>query len=322
MDFLRLLEQIRTPVGDALMSVITLLGEETLFMVTALIFFWCVDKKRGYYLLFAGFTGTVVNQILKMIFRIPRPWVLDPNFTIVETARAGATGYSFPSGHTQCATDLWGGMARSSAKRWMRIGGVVVCLLIAFSRMYLGVHTPLDVGVALSVGGALVLILFPVITRAYDRPKQMAGVIAVLLLLTLGNLLFVTLYPFPADVDAVNLEDARDNAWKLFFIILGMCLIYPLDQKYIRFEVRAVWWIQILKLLGGIALILAVRLALKAPLNALNASLGFQLGSGIRYFLVVMVAGVFWPMTFRFWQQWGDNVTERRQRRKATERAD
>ncbi len=312
MEFLRFLERFRTPVGDALMSAVTLFGEETLFMVVALIFFWCVDKKRGYYLLFAGFTGTVVIQILKMIFRIPRPWILDPEFTIVETARAGATGYSFPSGHTQCAADLWGGMARSSKKRWMRIGGIAVCLLIAFSRMYLGVHTPLDVGISLLVGGGLILILYPVIYHAYDNPKKMSIVIGLLFLLTLANLLFVTLYPFPADVDPVNLEDARDNAWKLFFIILGMCLIYPIDKKYIQFEVSAVWWVQIIKLLGGIALILAVRLLLKVPLNALNEQLGFQLGSGIRYFLIVTVAGILWPMTFRFWQHLGKKHTHKR----------
>ena len=111
MKFLYFLESIRTPVGDTLMSAITLLGEETLFIVLALVFFWCVDKKRGYYLLFSCFTGTVCIQLLKMIFRIPRPWVLDSKFTIVESAREAATGYSFPSGHTQCASGLFGGIA-------------------------------------------------------------------------------------------------------------------------------------------------------------------------------------------------------------------
>ena len=123
MEFLRFLESIRTPVGDALMSFITLFGEETLFIVLALVFFWCIDKKRGFYLLFTCFAGTVCIQFLKMVFRIPRPWVLDPNFTIVESAREAATGYSFPSGHTQCAAGLWGGIARSAKKRAVQIGG-------------------------------------------------------------------------------------------------------------------------------------------------------------------------------------------------------
>ena len=68
MEFLRFLERIRTPVGDALMSFITLFGEETIFILVGLLFFWCIDKYRGYYLLFTGFIGTVCVQFLKMIF--------------------------------------------------------------------------------------------------------------------------------------------------------------------------------------------------------------------------------------------------------------
>ena len=103
MGFLRMLESIRTPFLDSFFSIVTHLGEETFFIVIGLVFFWCINKKDGYYLLSVGFIGTILNQFLKMLFRIPRPWVQDKNFTIVESARAEATGYSFPSGHTQSA---------------------------------------------------------------------------------------------------------------------------------------------------------------------------------------------------------------------------
>ena len=112
MEFLHFLEGLRNPVFDFLFSIITLFGEETLFMAIGLTFFWCVSKSQGYYLLCTGFVGTVVNQFLKMIVRVPRPWVLDPEFTIVESAREGASGYSFPSGHTQTSVGLFGGIAR------------------------------------------------------------------------------------------------------------------------------------------------------------------------------------------------------------------
>ena len=92
MEFLRFLEGLRTPFMDTVMSLITQLGDELFFMVIAITMFWCIDKKRGYYLLSVGFVGTVLNQFLKLVFRIPRPWVLDPNFTIVESAREAATG--------------------------------------------------------------------------------------------------------------------------------------------------------------------------------------------------------------------------------------
>ena len=300
MEFLHWLESIRSPFGDALMSLITHLGEETLFMVVSLIFFWCIDKHRGYYLLFTGFCGTVCIQFFKMIFRIPRPWVLDPNFTIVESARAEATGYSFPSGHTQIAVNLYGGMARSSKRRLMQIGGVVIFLLIALSRMYLGVHTPLDVLVSLAIGITLVLVLYPIIERSRTEPKLMYAVIAIFLVLTLGNLLFVELYRFPADMDAANLVNARETAWKLLAAVSGMCLIYPIDRKWIQFETKAVWWAQILKLLGGLLIVILIKSLFKTPLNAL---LGASIGGFVRYFLMVIAAGILWPMTFRYFKK-------------------
>ena len=103
MKLLDLLESLRTPAGDWLMSGITHLGGETAFLAVAIFIFWCVDKHEGYYLLTVGFLGTVLNQFLKLLRRIPRPWVLDPDFTIVESARTEATGVLFPQRpHAEC----------------------------------------------------------------------------------------------------------------------------------------------------------------------------------------------------------------------------
>ena len=121
MEFLKLLESIRNPVLDAFFSTVTHLGEETLFILAGLICFWCINKHKGYYILSVGFAGTVLNQFMKLLFRIPRPWVQDESFTIVESARAEATGYSFPSGHTQSITGSMGCLARASKKTAVRV---------------------------------------------------------------------------------------------------------------------------------------------------------------------------------------------------------
>jgi len=297
MEFLKLLQSIRTPVGDFLISAITHLGEETFFIVFALGFFWCVDKYRGYFLLFSGFCGTVLNQILKMIFRIPRPWVLDPDFTIVESARAEATGYSFPSGHTQSATTLYGGMARFAKQKALKIGGVVLVLLIGFSRMYLGVHTPKDVIVSLLIGAVLIFTLYPLIEASRTKPTLMYALIAFVTALAIGNLLFVSLFPFPADTDPVILQNAKENAWKLLAAVVGISLIYPLDQKWIKFDTDAVWWAQIVKVAVGLIVVVGIKSLLKSPLNAV---FGSEIGNFVRYLLIVVFAGILWPMTFRF----------------------
>ena len=242
-----------------------------------------------------------------MTFRIPRPWVLDPNFTIVESAREAATGYSFPSGHTQCAAGLWGGIARSAKKRAVQIGGTVLVLLVALSRMYLGVHTPLDVLVSLGIALVVIFGLYYVVYQGFDKPKRIYIACAALLLAAIANLLFVTLYPFPADVDAVNLANGQKTAWQMLALAIGLCIIYPLDRHYIKFETKAVWWAQIIKLAIGVGLVLAVRMGLKAPLNAL---FGVNVGAGVRYFLIVVVAGILWPLTFQFWSKLGQKKEE------------
>ncbi|MBQ9941408.1 MAG: phosphatase PAP2 family protein, partial [Christensenellaceae bacterium] len=158
MELLKAIEGIRTPFWDSVMSAVTYLGDELIFMAGVLLVLWCIDKKWGYRLFIMGMAGTIVNQFLKAIFVVPRPWVRDPAFTIVESAREGASGYSFPSGHTQSAATLFGGVAAWRKDSWR---ATLICtllvLLTGFSRMYLGVHTPADVFT--SLGTCLVMVV-------------------------------------------------------------------------------------------------------------------------------------------------------------------
>ena len=303
MDILYALEKIRTPFWNGVMSAVTQLGGEVIFIVAAVVVFWCVSKWEGYYLMTIAFCGTVLNQFLKLICRVPRPWVRDPNFTIVESARAEATGYSFPSGHTQNAIGLFGGMARWGGRRWVRLGLTALALVIAFSRMYLGVHTPADVGVSLVLAAALVLGLHPLMRRAQEKPRYMGYVLAAMLVVSGAFVVFVEAYGFSADTDAENLASGIGNAWKMLGAVAGMTLAWLLDRRYIHFETQAVWWVQVIKVAVGMALLLAIKSGLKAPLLALLGHEG--LAGGVRYFLLVLVAGAVWPLVFRPMSKWG-----------------
>ena len=164
MKFLYFLEGLRNPVFDFFFELITKLGEETVFLVVAILFFWCVNKREGYFILLSGLFGTVINQTLKLVFRIRRPWVIDPNFDIVggDAVKEAASGYSFPSGHTQNISTTLGAVVAFKKGIVRRVICITVIALVAFSRMYLGVHTPLDVGVSLLIGAALILAFRPV----------------------------------------------------------------------------------------------------------------------------------------------------------------
>lgn len=302
MELLYWFETIRTPALDTAMSLVTRLGEETFFMVAALFVFWCVDKRRGYYLLAVGFTGTLINQWLKIVCRVPRPWVRDPHFTIVESARHGAAGYSFPSGHTQSAVGVFGGVARFTRRWWLRCVCLVLLVLVSVSRMYLGVHTPADVGVSFAVTAALVLLLYPLIESTLWFPGRMYVILGVLLGVSGAFAAFVELFPFPADVDGANLAEAVKNAWSMAGAVGGMLLVCLFDNRLLQFPNRAPWWGQLVKLLGGLVLVVLVKSLLKAPLLALCG--GHQAAHALRYFLMVLTAGALWPMTFRFFERY------------------
>ena len=302
MAFLHFLEGIRNPVLDFLFSLITLCGEETVFMAIGMMVFWCIDKYRGYYLLCVGFVGTVINQFLKMVCRVPRPWIKDPSFTIVESAREAASGYSFPSGHTQTAVGLFGGIARATSRKWLRVSMIVLALLVALSRMYLGVHTPADVLTSLVIATVLLFGLYPLFERARTSPRVMAVMLFSFIGIMIAYLFFIMCYPFPAEVYAEeaihNLESARKNGFTLLGCALGLPLIWAIDLKWTHFETRASLPIQILKIVGGVLLVIAVKELLRAPLETILG--GHLAARSARYFLMVVVGGGVWPMSFRY----------------------
>lgn len=303
MELLYALESIRTPFLDKLMGLVTNLGGEAVFIVAAIVVFWCLNKSCGYYMMTVGFAGTIINQFLKLWFRIPRPWVKDPNFTIVESARAEATGYSFPSGHTQNAFAVFGAPARFFKNTALRIVFIFLIALTAFSRMYVGVHTPLDVGVSLIVGTILVFVIYPFFRDMDKNPKKVYIIFGIFIVLAAAFVAFVELYDFPADIDAENYASGLKNAYMILFCAIGLMLTFFIDTKYVHFHTQAVWWAQIIKVVVGLAILLALKSVLKAPLLALFG--GHRVAHGVRYFIVILFAGIVWPMTFKFFAKLG-----------------
>jgi undecaprenyl-diphosphatase len=303
MEFLKLLEAIRTPFFDTVFQFFTFFGEETIFMIIALAFFWCIDKKTGYLLLYVSFLGNIINTFLKLLFLVPRPWVLDKNFTIVESARAEATGYSFPSGHTQNSAGMFLGVAWARKELWIRIVCVALTLLVGFSRMYLGVHTPVDVLVSIGVALLLVAVVFPLLGRAWENGKWFIPLVGALLAIGVALILYIELVPMPANAIAEFSHGCNETGYKMVGGAFGFAVVLWLERKYIRFSEKAVWWAQLLKLALGLGVVICVQKFTKTPLLALFG--GHDVGNAIRYFLMVLVGGALWPMTFKFFGKLG-----------------
>lgn len=294
MDFLHMLEKIRNPIVDNLMLAVTSFGEETALLVIALIVFWCVNKRHGYYIMSVGFIGSITNQFMKLWFRIPRPWVRDPSLTAVEGSVEGAGGYSFPSGHTQTAVGLLGAVAVTTRRRWLCGISMLGAVLVGFSRMYLGVHTPADVLVGAAQSVLLLLVLHPLI---YGQDgKRIPWVLTAQILIATSYLIYVELLD-PRGLDVHNYESGLKNAYTFMGCTIGLLVVWFVDRK-LNFSTDALWWGQLLKVGLGLIVVLGVKEGLRAPLEALCN--GHLIARAIRYFLIVVVAGIVWPMTFRF----------------------
>ena len=297
MEFLYLLEKIRNPVCDFLFSAITLLGEETAFLLMAILIFWCVNKRHGYFVLISGLFGTVVNQVMKLACKVPRPWHRDTSFTIVESAREGATGYSFPSGHSQNSVSTAGAIFLTTSKRWIKIVAITVAVLVPLSRMYLGVHTPWDVLAGAACAVVIILLLEPVFASEERFHKLMPFIVGALALAAVGFFIYAECTPLPHEmhISYDSVVSAKKNAGTMLGCALGAILVYTLDRLVIKFETGGVWYAQVIKLVLGLAIVFVIKSFADIPLAFMGSYERI-----VRYFLIVAFAGSVWPLTFKW----------------------
>lgn len=162
-SYLLLLQTIRELFGgifDGFMCQITVLAEGTVTFLVMAAVYWCIHKRTGQLMAWNVALACTLNQFLKAVCKVERPWVRDERIHPIEAALPAATGYSFPSGHTTRATAVYGS-AGLSAKKHCGVSIVLWSLLalIMFSRNYLGVHTLWDVAGAFVIGMILLFLL-------------------------------------------------------------------------------------------------------------------------------------------------------------------
>lgn len=152
--------------------VFTFLGSTIFIIVACLaILVICIlmkKKKIGFVIVGSVAISTIVNNVIKLIFRRPRPEV---RRLVVEKS------FSFPSGHTMAAVTLYGILIffvmRSKLNKNAKLAiSIVLGLLpicVAISRIYLGAHFASDVTGAAITSTALLLIEVYFINKYYDR---------------------------------------------------------------------------------------------------------------------------------------------------------
>ena len=294
MEFLRMLEGIRTPLGEALFLILTYGGEEIMLLGLICVLYWCVDKRTGYRMIFCYLPSALAINILKLTCRVERPWVRDPSFTIVEKAKASATGYSFPSGHTQNATTLFGTLAYVSKKTWQKLLFLLIIPLVMLSRMYLGVHTPSDVLTSFAITTVIVIGMNLLADKLTLTHKRRLIIMCVILVIAMATCIY-TYVLYSSGVIAY--KDASDS-FKGCGAGMAIVICWVIETRYINFDTKcSSIWKQLLKLLIGVAGALLIKEGIKYSFNALFGPSFFT--DVFRYFLLMTWAMIGMPLIIK-----------------------
>jgi len=257
MSFLRLLSELRSPALDWIMLGISHIG--TPYFVTAciLIIYLCVNKKAGWGMFFALLFTSLPAQGLKLIFRVPRPWNLDNTFVPVSAAVQSAGGYSFPSIHSQSAASLATTLSLYYKKTKARTFFCLLMVLVLFSRMYLGCHTPSDVAAGAAIGIVISLIVFRSFTKGADSEKNDGLWVFFLTAFTAIVLFLAGAFLWNGTVDFLNAKDSLDTAG----LSLGLTAAFILERRRLKFSAEGTLKEKLLRSLvsaGGGLLLLQV----------------------------------------------------------------
>lgn len=265
-EIIKAIQSISSPVLDAVFEGITFLGEQEVAILVGAALLLCINKRKGFEFAYLLVTGLLVNVTLKEIFDMPRPIGVEGVRSLrVETA----TGKSFPSGHTQTATMLYWWLQSQVRKPLVTGLSLVVILGVALSRLYLGVHWPIDVLAAIGIGMGWVWLM----AKVYSKMEGDRSILAGLAIAWAGAFFFFS-----------------EDYMKLLGLLTGLTASILADRKWIHFEAGGSWLQKAARLLfgasGALAILVLGKMVFIHPI----------FGHVLRYGLVMVWIGMIVPM--------------------------
>lgn len=284
-EILRFFRSISNDFSDFLMEAITFFGEQIVIVAILAFFYFIYDKKIGKKFAYIIFTSTNLNGVVKGLVARTRPFIYDPT---LDSARIEtATGYSFPSGHTQNSFTVYFSIAHQFKKKYIWFICVVISILIALSRIILGVHYPTDV-----IAGAFFGLLSAFgASYIHDRFAKTYKSELLVYLCT-----FACFIPFNFIFFREKFTDIEiyKDFYKAFAMFAGFMFAFIIDEKYINFDNNVPLKTKLFRLLGAGISYLLINFGLKLILPSDNIfSVIF------RYFLITFVTLGLYPLIFK-----------------------
>ena len=199
-----------------------------------LVVYWLFDKAAGQLSLMSYAMSLCATGVVKNTACIDRPFNRDARITPPEECLEGAGGYSFPSGHSQITSSLFLSVGwYYRAKKWLFGLTIAFTLLIMFTRLYLGVHTPQDVlcGCALGILGIyLSNRLLRYLEREDARPTR---VFVIGLVIGLAVILYLQFKPYPEEKSSSSLLSSWMSTVLPYW---GILVGWYLEQCFVNFS--------------------------------------------------------------------------------------
>ena len=179
-------EHVRCTFLNYVFPLITHLGDAGIFWILLTAVLLCFKKTRMAACFSAGaLVGSLLlnNLLLKPLVARVRPYKAHSEVILLKNAALPklfqikeATDFSFPSGHSAASFASSVAMCRSLPRKWA-VTLIVVACLIAFSRLYIGIHYPSDVLAGILDGillGILANIIGNAVLRRINRGKELS----------------------------------------------------------------------------------------------------------------------------------------------------
>lgn len=273
------IQSVRNAFLDAFFLVFTQAGDELFFIFVAVLLYWCFDKRFGFKLINVYLLGASCIEGLKSLVARPRPYTFDGIVSVGEKT----SGYSFPSGHSHSAANLSTQLSYKYRKLPLIISVAAASVLVAFSRLYLGQHFLSDVIVGLALGIGFALLFSMLFELLGDKEEYAVLGVFPLCIVILLVIVFTGNAAYTGNVQNVLVGYSA--------VALG----YFLEKRYVKLDVKTKWYLQIVKIVAGLAITLAFKEGLKLVIPQTQAVLYHF----VRYFLTALAASLLVPWLFK-----------------------